>query len=433
MNAPLPPDGKESAKPVLLLVTPWYPSCYEPLAGIFVAKQVEACSRRFDVRVVHVQGYLRALQRRLLRRRDEHSEVLNDIAAPKVWATIYHPRKLSALMGDRLMVALLEWRLRRVMRKLRSAPAAVLAWTSWPIGYALWNACRKAGLKAGVLECAGPFAIVLSSKTVRESLKRMFSSDVNILTISPFMTREISRELGLELRNATSLGCVIDEDYFALPLRQIPVPGQKVRILCVGTVIRSKGQDDLIKAAAAMQNRADFEIICAGFGPDLEAFRRLAVDAGVQGFVKFIGSVSEAQKLALYASCDFFVTPTLHDTFGSVIAEAMAAGLPIVSTPNGASEWLVDDSCGYSCTAGDPGSLAEAMLKMIRTHGNFDRKLIRDRVRVLFSPDAHVGRLCKALGISAEKDRANGENAKADPRTVRLREPGVNSGNVAGD
>ena len=143
----------------------------------------------------------------------------------------------------------------------------------------------------------------------------------------------------------------------------------------------------------------DFEITCAGFGPELDAFRQLAGSGGVAHLVKFPGGVTEEEKLRLYGEADFFVTPTLHDTFGAVVAEAMAAGLPVVSTPNGAAEWIVDSKTGILCTANDATALAGALRAMLTAHAGFDRAGIRERVRALFSQPAYARRVRTALAI----------------------------------
>lgn len=109
-------------------------------------------------------------------------------------------------------------------------------------------------------------------------------------------------------------------------------------VLFLSKMMKNKGGDYFVKAAEKMP---DVEFILAGDGPDRER-----VEAMAPGNVKKLGRVSEKEKLELYAASDLFVLPTISEGFPLVILEAMAMGLPIISTTIwGIQEVMGDRKC----------------------------------------------------------------------------------------
>jgi glycosyltransferase involved in cell wall biosynthesis len=95
-------------------------------------------------------------------------------------------------------------------------------------------------------------------------------------------------------------------------------------VLFLSKMMKNKGGEYFVKAAEQLPK---FQFVLAGDGPD-----RGRVETIAPKNVKFMGRVSEAEKLKLYAAADVFVLPTISEGFPLVILEAMAMGLPIIST-----------------------------------------------------------------------------------------------------
>jgi glycosyltransferase involved in cell wall biosynthesis len=99
-----------------------------------------------------------------------------------------------------------------------------------------------------------------------------------------------------------------------------------------------------------------------GRGTQEEPLRRLAASLGVDGAVRFAGRVEPALMPALCDEHDIFVNASLVDNQPISILEAMAAGLPVVSTPTGAiAEMLVDGAAGSLVPPRDPAAMAAAV------------------------------------------------------------------------
>ncbi|MDQ6808673.1 MAG: glycosyltransferase [Verrucomicrobiota bacterium] len=114
--------------------------------------------------------------------------------------------------------------------------------------------------------------------------------------------------------------------------------GELVRLLYVGRISREKDLDVLAAAYAQFQKEgADVRLYLVGDGPYLDALRE-----SLPGAV-FTGYLAGEELANAYASADVFVFPSTTDTFGNVIIEALASGLPVIVSDLGGPKELVTD------------------------------------------------------------------------------------------
>jgi glycosyltransferase involved in cell wall biosynthesis len=88
--------------------------------------------------------------------------------------------------------------------------------------------------------------------------------------------------------------------------------------------------------------------------------------------------------------CDVFVLPSLQETFGIVLGEAMSCGRPVIATRCGGPEFVVTPETGILVDAADPAALADAMQHFIQGKGKFDPEKIRQSVKDRFSTEAFL-------------------------------------------
>ena len=142
----------------------------------------------------------------------------------------------------------------------------------------------------------------------------------------------------------------------------------RARLLFVGAYAR-KGLDTAIRALARM--RQDAELVAIGSG-DGARYRSLAVQLGVGDRVRLEpprGRIEEA-----FAAADLFLFPTRYEPFGMVIAEALAAGLPVVtSAVAGAAELIRDGASGF--VVADPEDAAGFAAAAVRILGEPGRRV----------------------------------------------------------
>jgi UDP-glucose:(heptosyl)LPS alpha-1,3-glucosyltransferase len=141
-------------------------------------------------------------------------------------------------------------------------------------------------------------------------------------------------------------------------------PADVVALFC-GLNYRLKGLDPLLHALRLLPAAAPLRLLVAG-GPDFADYQRLAARLGVAERVRFLGYCADMRNC--YFASDFLVHPTFYDPCSHVVLEAMACGLPVVTTRyNGASELLhppregfvLDDPHDHPRLAGALGQLLD--------------------------------------------------------------------------
>lgn len=149
-------------------------------------------------------------------------------------------------------------------------------------------------------------------------------------------------------------------------------------LLCVASVTPRKGYEVLIRALSAL-TEIPWRLTCVGSldrAPDTAARVRALVDeGGLAGRVTFAGELGEREVNAAYADADLFVLPTFHEGYGMVVAEAIARGVPVISTPTGAVPELVGDRAGMLVPAADVEALTAA-LRAVLTDAGLRKRLV---------------------------------------------------------
>ena len=145
-------------------------------------------------------------------------------------------------------------------------------------------------------------------------------------------------------------------------------PGAPPRLLCVAAVTPGKGHDVLVRALARLTD-IPWRCVCAGSltrSPDFVRLVRSQVrDAGLDDRVVFVGECDEQGVDALYMTSTVFVLASRYEGFGMALTEAMARGLPVVSTTAGAIPETVPADAGILVPPSDDGALSGALRALL--------------------------------------------------------------------
>lgn len=135
--------------------------------------------------------------------------------------------------------------------------------------------------------------------------------------------------------------------------------GDKQLILTIGQFIHRKGFDILLKSAAKVKTDVT---ICFVGGQPTEEYLQLQKDLQLEN-VRFLGFMKKEELVRYYQAADLFVLPTREDIWGLVINEAMAYGLPVITTDKCVAglELVEDGVNGYIVPVKDADALAEKM------------------------------------------------------------------------
>ena len=147
-----------------------------------------------------------------------------------------------------------------------------------------------------------------------------------------------------------------------------PGPDAPPQLLCLASVTPRKGQDVLVRALARLADRP-WRCVCAGSLDRAPAFaravRQQARAAGLAARIAFPGECGAQAVGALYDASSVFVLPSHAEGFGMVLTEALARGLPVVSTTGGAIPHTVPEDAGLLVAPGDDAALAAALARLL--------------------------------------------------------------------
>ncbi len=137
-------------------------------------------------------------------------------------------------------------------------------------------------------------------------------------------------------------------------------------LLFVGRIGKEKNLSFLLKSFALIAEKIeDVVLVLVGSGPEEEALKLLARDFGVEEKVVFTGKLPPETVAGAYRSADIFVFPSVTETQGIVLVEAMAAGLPVVAKAAYGSLAMVDDGVSGLLCSGDETEFAKKTLSIL--------------------------------------------------------------------
>lgn len=179
------------------------------------------------------------------------------------------------------------------------------------------------------------------------------------------------------------------------------------RILAVGRLVEKKGHETLLLALRLLCDRGlEFSLRIVGEGPEWPRLQRLVHELRLGDRVVFLGPLSETEVRTEYEDADVFALPCRklpngdQDGLPNVILEAMAHGLPVVSTRlDGIAEAIVDGDSGLLADQDDPAAFAGHLGYLIEDVESRERigEAGRNRVAVYFERSANLPKVIEAL------------------------------------
>jgi len=178
---------------------------------------------------------------------------------------------------------------------------------------------------------------------------------------------------------------VIDNKIF-FPLNKKVNNENKKRILFVGLLTHVKGISYLFKALFELKKkRQDFILDVVGDGENKNEYENLAKKLKLQKIIKFHGLKTKREVVNFMKNCDFFVQPSLYETFGITFIEAMACGKPIVTTNIPVLKEKINKERGILVPPKDINALKKAIDYMLDHYQNYSAEKISQYTKNNFS------------------------------------------------
>lgn len=206
----------------------------------------------------------------------------------------------------------------------------------------------------------------LCCDTHKQAMNAVLNHAMALLIGCDSFAEEVCENHDIPKEHLTIIPGATNTDKFR-PVREIGTLHQPVRLLYHGRVDSRKGSLDFVHACKKVESQGyPIEIIISGIGPDFDETKELVRTLGLEHQAKFLGSIPYQDVPEVYGKGDIFVSPTYAEGFSNTILEAMASGLPIISTNAiGVSDCLTHNVNALLTEPGDIQAIAQAMIRLI--------------------------------------------------------------------
>ena len=185
--------------------------------------------------------------------------------------------------------------------------------------------------------------------------RRSFKAAFHLVCWSQHAARSLESDYAVAPDRISVIPPGVDTSLFR-PLES-PRPEGPVRVLFVGGDFVRKGGPDLVAAMGALSSRAELDVVSGADIPAPPAGVVMRVHRGLKP--------QSPELVDLFRRADVFALPTHGDCLAQAVVEAMACGVPVVSTSVGAIPELIQDGVnGYLLAAGDVGGLRDAIERL---------------------------------------------------------------------
>ena len=343
-----------SVNPVVL-VTPWY----KPTPG-GVVEVGERLLRLF--KGAGVETHLVVCDGTGLNQRLEADQSLASVWRIEVPSSIFHRVRLRSMAAMVVHGFSASWQLARFLRSHRVRTVIVIYVTesSWP--FLLLS--RLLGIDL-IVSLHGYDVIKYREypALLRWLLRGVLGNAKHIIVCADHLADEVKKILQSEQLPIRVIPNCVNLRHFFLPPPGFKKPGGPPRLVHVSNFAPKKRTLDIIEAFADPRIPTDSRLVMVGDGPDLKATREHARNLRVADRVDFVGVQHDVRPF-LWQS-DLFVLASDSEGDPLVLLEAMACGLPWVSTPWGVATKVPPGECGLVVPWQSPQKLAAAIVELI--------------------------------------------------------------------
>ena len=355
----------------ILFLSAWYPSTKNPVAGIFIKEHAKAVSLFNEVVVLYNEGCDKKLKKtwQIISDKDED------------WIrTIRIKYKKSPIPKTSYFIYL--WSIKQAFKKMLKE-----GWKPDVIHAHVYSA----GVPAVILGKKYKIPVVITehfSTFPRHTLNKIEVFKARFALRRAKMVLPVSKNLqkhiesyGIKNRFEIIPNVVNLNDFYPL-VKKGKDKNQPKKILTVALLVPIKGIPFLLKALANLKTkRQDFFLDIVGDGLNRQKYEELTEKLGLQNLVKFHGLRTKKEVAEFMRNCDFFVQPSLYETFGVTFIEAMACGKPIVATNLSVLQKLIDKERGILVPPKNVNTLTKAIDYMLEHYQDYSPEKISQYIK----------------------------------------------------
>tara|TARA_Y100001970_G_scaffold55023_1_gene69748 strand:- start:389 stop:1426 length:1038 start_codon:yes stop_codon:yes gene_type:complete len=164
-----------------------------------------------------------------------------------------------------------------------------------------------------------------------------------------------------------------------------------LRLTALGRLVKKKGFDTLLEAFASFsKEESNVKLTIGGDGPERKALKQLTMDLDISDKVEFVGWVEDVAEFL--SGSDLFVLPSREEPFGIVILEAMAVGIPIVTTKTQGPLEILDKKMAHFTEASNAKKMAKDIRASLQSNQRYKfAELSKQRFDTLYTSEKVTG------------------------------------------
>ena len=362
----------------ILILTHSYPDASHKWRGNFIQEQARALSTRHDIIVVYFKvdySHFAPFSRYSFLKKYDGEITIYEVTVNKSFPVITQLKYLSNTYSFIKKEILSQKKIDLIHSHL-SYPAGLL-------GTIIQKRKKIPGFITEHSRIKSYFRSWIHKRSVFFAIKNATS----IIAVSNPLKEEI---YSLTNRTANVVYNIVDTDRFELNKTKSGAP---LNIGFLGGLGNSNKGLDLLLTSAVLIESKDFVLHIGGNGALLNDYKKLAIKSGIETKCKFYGEILPEDAPRFYSGLDLFILPSRYETFGIVLIEAMACGLPVIATKCGGPQDIVKEFTGMLIEKDNPKELARSIDEMSKNLRSYNKAAIRKYADEKFGQNAFVGRI----------------------------------------
>ena len=230
----------------------------------------------------------------------------------------------------------------------------------------------KHGIPFVLTEHSSSFARGGVPEGLNSALRTLCEKAASVNCVSLAFKKLLDQRLGV---NFEVFHNIVDGIFFEK--QRIEKKDDYFRFLNVASLDDNKNQALALRAFSKKFKNQKYRLTFIGDGPLESKLKNLAKQLGIAGQVEFLGRLPRESVRDEMMKSHCFVLPSSFETFGVVLIEALACGIPLVATKCGGPEDIVNPGNGILVDVGSEDQLAAAMEKIVKTHAHYRPEQLR--------------------------------------------------------
>lgn len=365
---------------IILVLTHSYPDLKNKWRGIFVQEQVKALGTRHDVILVYFKAdythfapfsgysFIKKQEGRITEYEVTVNKSLPVVTQIKLLTNTYRFIKTEILSHTK--------------------PDIIHSHLTYPGGF-LGTIIQQINKIPNIITEHSTIKLYFRSWLHRRCVKYALGKTNTVISVSKSLREEI---VAFRHRPVIVINNIVDVNKFDLAK-----PGRRPNLnigFLGGLNSSNKGLDLLLRAVSLLQ-RKDIVLHIGGDGILLDSFKSMAKDLGIDQICIFYGEISRSGISDFFSKLDLFVLPSRYETFGIVLIEAMACGVPVIATKCGGPEEIVTPLSGILIQKESVEELKKAIEKISENLETYDKEAIRKYADENFGQGVFIERISK--------------------------------------